>query len=109
MKKANRLLPLLAIALAITSAFAFQNVKKMKANPLNTYYYVYSGTTTDLADYKETSNWSTAYMSDPGGCNGGASLPCVVTSSFSDRADFIDDITTNGAGVVDNHVADYKH
>lgn len=109
MKKILRLLPVLAILMAITSAFAFQNAKKVPAKPLDTFYYVYSGSTTSLSDYELSSNWSTAYMADPGGCDVGTSLPCVVTSSFSDKADFINDISTNGATVVNNNVADYRN
>ena len=105
MKKILRLLPVLAI----TSAFAFQNVPKEAAKKQDTFYFQYSGATTNLSDYEQSGNWSTAYTSDPGGCNGGTSLPCVVSSSISDKTDFISDITTNGAGVVDNNVADYKH
>jgi hypothetical protein len=70
---------------------------------------VYSGLSTNLSDYEQSGNWSTAYTADPGGCNGGPTLPCVVSSSFSDKADFISDITTNGTPVVDNNVADFRH
>lgn len=109
MKKIIRLLPVLAILMALTSAFAFQNAPKVAPKSQDTFYYMYSGSTTNLSDYEQTGNWSTAFTADPGGCNGGTSLPCVVSSSFSDRADFISDINTNGATVVDNHVADFKH
>lgn len=109
MKKIIRLLPALAIMMAISSAFAFQQTKKVSAKAQDTFYYVYSGSTTDLSDYEQSGNWSTAYTADPGGCDLGNSLPCVVTSSFSDKADFINDISTNGAGVVNSHVADYRN
>lgn len=109
MKKVFRFLPVLAILMAISSAFAFQQKTKAPQPKRDIFYYVYSGTTTDLSDYEQSSNWSTSFTADPGGCNGGSTLPCVITSSFSDKADLLNDINTNGAGVVDNNVADYKH
>ena len=100
------LLPAIAMLFALVCVFAFTPAQKT-AHTTDTYFYVYSGTTTDLSDYQDSGNWGEAQASDPGGCNGGSSLPCVVTSSIDNKTDFVQSITS--ASVVDNNVADYRH
>lgn len=104
MKQLSNIAMLFVAAAAITCAFAFRPAKKAAQKRLDTYFYTYSGSTTTLGDYETTGNWSEPANMDPDNCQEGLDLPCIVSSPFSLKADFLNDITTNGVSVVNNHI-----
>lgn len=107
MKSIKFLLPLLAVVLIVTAAFTTQGATA-QPKKVDTFFYQYTGTGTSLSDYENPDNWSNAMTENPGGCNGGSVLPCVVSSGLSDKNDFIDDISNNGTGVVNDHIEAYR-
>jgi hypothetical protein len=109
MKQLSNIAMLFVAAAAITCAFAFRPAKNAHQKGTDTFYYTYSGNSTMLSDYETDGNWSNPAGSDPGGCNGGPTLPCVVSSSESTKAGFLADITANGTSVVDNNIVHKRH
>lgn len=107
MKSIKFLLPLLAVVLIITAAFTTKGAAT-QPKKMSSYFYQYTGIGTSLSDYANPDNWSNAMTENPGGCNGGSSLPCVVSSGLSDKSDFINDISNNGTGVVNDHIEAYR-
>jgi hypothetical protein len=104
MKKISNLVLMACFAIAITTAFAFKPAAKLKVNTTTTYYFIYSGGTTDLGDYENPDNWSEALEEDPDNCGEGTTLPCVVTSTIDNKEDFVGEIVITGASVVNSNI-----
>jgi len=105
MKQIKKFMLLASMILAISFAFAFRPAEQVKK--ADTFYYVYSGESNDLEDLKAPGNWGSPLTEDPDGCNGGTVLPCVVSSPFSDKDDFIEDIETNEG--ITGTIEHYRH
>ena len=90
-----------AVFLAIVAA-SFVNVKQEKRS---TFYYQYLGSTTTLADYQTSGNWTGPITQGSAGCSS-SNLPCEVMSTQGTKTNFVNSITSTS--VVDDNVSTRK-
>jgi hypothetical protein len=90
---------------SIAIAIALVSFTQFKKPHTDTFYYQYSGSTTNLADYQEPNNWAGPISQGSAGCSSN-NLPCEVTSSIGNKTNFVQSITSES--VVDNHVSTRK-
>lgn len=97
----------LAIVGIVFTTHAAKNENKTVSKQTFNSYYRYLGSSTDLEDFQERSNW--VVSSGPGqepNC-GGNGLPCLVESSIPDIDDFVESIDSESD--VLQHVLDEKN
>jgi len=93
MKKALKfILPLLAVIITVAGVWAMRNTHRV-SQKLNNYYYKYIPTQASLSLYKDTANWMQVINPLEESC-GGTDIPCIVESTQSTVASFVNSIVT---------------